>query len=164
MALTPQQETVLANAIKTSIDPTVQAAYAIRDDVTLTNWANAASTFWVWKTRVTQDEIMQNGFDWVQVDNLSVGKARIWEWLFINSDRSINPSKPNVRAGIAECWKGNAAFLAVQAVVLGHCKRFASNVERIFVVGSGLEATPGDLTYVGPVSNTELSIALNKNP
>lgn len=164
MALTTQQETTLATAIKNSSDPIVQAAYAIRDDVTLHNWANSNSTFYVWKTRVTQDEIMQNGFDWVQVDNLSVGKARIWEWLFLNQDRSINPSKANVRAGIAECWKGTAAFLAVQAVVLGHCKRFASNVERLFTTGTGSEATPGDLTYVGPVGLTELSVALNRNP
>lgn len=164
MALTSAQETIIADAIKTSLDPTVQLAYQQRNDVALHAWANSNSTFWVWKTRVTQDEIMQNGFDWVQVDNLSVGKARIWEWLFLNSERSINPSKPNVRAGIAECWKGNAAFLAVQAVVLGHCKRFASNVERLFCAGTGLETTPGDLTYVGPVGLTELSVALNKNP
>ena len=65
---------------------------------------------------------MQNGFDWVEVDNLTVGKARIWEWLFDNATTTINPSKANVRAGIAECWKGTAAKLAVQAAVLAHCK------------------------------------------
>ena len=52
----------------------------------------AAPSFIVWKTSVTQDEIMQNGFDWVQVDNLTVGKARIWEWMFDNQGATINSS------------------------------------------------------------------------
>ena len=60
-----------------------------------------ASPQWiVWRTSVSQDEVMQNGFDWTRVDNLSVGKARIWEWLFNNQSRAFNPSKINVRAGI----------------------------------------------------------------
>jgi hypothetical protein len=105
--------------------------------------------FIVWRTTVTQDEIMQNGFDWVRVDNLSVGKGRIWEWLFENQARSINPSKTNVRAGIAECWKGTAADLAVQAAVLGHCKRSANHVEKLFATGAGTDATPATMTIEG---------------
>ena len=39
-----------------------------------------ASPAWtVWRTSVTWDEIMLNGMDWARVDNLSVGKARIWD-------------------------------------------------------------------------------------
>lgn len=164
MALTPEQATLLATTIKTSVNPTVIAAYAIRDDVTLTNWANANSAGWVWRTSVAKDEIMQNGFDWIMVDNLSVGKARIWDWLFDNPSRAINPSKPNVRAGIIECWKGSAAMLAVQAAVFAHCKKLCSNAENIFAQGLKTEVTPGDLVYVGPVGLTELSVALNQNP
>lgn len=115
----------------------------------------------VWKTIVTQDEIMQNGFDWVQVDNLTAGKARIWDWLFNNQQRVINPSKPNVRGGIAECWKGTAALLAVQAVVLGHCKRNASRIESLYSTGTGTAETPASLVFVGPLNEQDVTRALS---
>jgi len=122
---------------------------------------DAAPTFYVWKTSVSQDEIMQNGFDWVRVDNLSVGKARIWEWLFLNADRSINPSKTNVRAGISECWRGTAADVSVRHAVLQHCQRPASRFEKVFATGSGTSTTdqgvgPAALVVVGPLQWQEL--------
>lgn len=105
----------------------------------------ASPAFTVWRTSVRQDEITQNGFDWVRVDNLSVGKARIWEWMFGNTARSFNPTKDNVRAGIAECWKGTAADLAVQAAVLAHCKRSANGYEKVFAAGTGTVQAPAVL-------------------
>lgn len=42
----------------------------------------ASPAFVVWKTRVALDEITSNGFTWTLVDALSVGNARIWEWMF----------------------------------------------------------------------------------
>lgn len=117
---------------------------------------DSPETFIVWKTSVSQDEIMMNGFDWVQVDNLSVGKARIWEWLFNNEQRVMNPSKLNVRAGIAECWKGTAAMLAVQAVVLGHCKRQATVIEKLLATGTGTDASPATMSYESPISYQEV--------
>ena len=118
--------------------------------------ATASPNYTVWKTTVTQDEIMQNGFDWVQVDNLTVGKARIWEWLFDNQNASINPSKANVRAGIDEAWKGTAAMLAVRAAIYVHCKRFASVFEKLFATGVGSDANPALMTVEGPLSWNEL--------
>jgi hypothetical protein len=118
--------------------------------------APASPAYTVWRTTVSQDEIMQNGFDWVRVDNLSVGKARIWEWLFYNSSRAIDPSKSNVRAGIAECWKGTTADLAVQAVVLGHCKRSANRLEALFATGAGSVADPATMVVQGEVSYNEV--------
>ena len=119
----------------------------------------AAPAFIVWRTRVSQDEIMQNGFDWVRVDNLSVGKARIWDWLFSNSVRAINPSKVNVRAGIAECWKGTAADLAVQAAVLAHCKREATIVERVLATGTGSDAAPATMSFEGAIGYADVQAA-----
>lgn len=119
----------------------------------------AVPDFIVWRSNVTQDEIMQNGFDWVRVDNLSVGKARIWEWLFANEQRSINPSKANVRAGIAEVWKGTAADLAVQAVVLGHCKRAASRAEKVLATGTGSDASPANLGFEGVLAYQDVEAA-----
>lgn len=122
----------------------------------LADWLNttASPTFVVWKTKVTRAEIMQNGFDWVRVDNLSVGKARIWEWMF--QDGPINAAKDNVRLGIDEAWKGTAADLAVRAAVYVHCKRSASRFERVFATGTGSDAVPATMAVEGPIDYTEL--------
>lgn len=129
--------------------------YAIAEQLRIT----ASPQFIVWRSAVQQDEIMQNGFDWVRVDNLSVGKARIWEWLFSNESKSMNPSKINVRAGVDECWKGTAADLAVRAAVYTHCKRDASVIEKLFAVGEGTDASPATMAFEGDISYQEVGAA-----
>lgn len=117
----------------------------------------ASPDFIVWRTQVSQDEIMQNGFDWVRVDNLSVGKARIWEWMFGNDAKSINPAKSNVRAGIDEVWKGVQADLNVRAAVYVHCKRVASRVEKLLSTGTGTDADPATMGYEGTITHSDVS-------
>lgn len=160
--LTPAQKATLSAHITASgdlnvIPNTLDGAYEIATLLGLP----AAPTFIVWKSSVTQDEIMQNGFDWLRVDNLSVGKARIWEWMFNNAERAINPSKANVRAGIEETWKGTAPDLAVRAAVYVHCKRLATRVEKVFATGTGSDAEPATLTHEGPVSYQDVFDARN---
>lgn len=159
--MTPEQLATL-KAVLLADQALAQYIIDYRDDL-VRDYYNAASdpAFVVWRTSVTQDEIMQNGFDWVRVDNLSVGKARIWEWLFDNGSTSINPSKANVRAGIDEVWKGTAADLAVRAAVYVHCKRTANRVERIFATGVGSDAVPGLLTFEGEITTSDVSAMLS---
>lgn len=159
--MTPAQLSTLRTAIFASGDQALIDAANTRNDTELARLLNLPSTFVVWRDRVTQDEIMQNGFDWVRVDNLSIGKARIWEWLFDNQDNSINPSKENVRAGINECWKGTAADLAVRAAVYVHCKKFATVAERFLATGTGSDASPGLLTFSGTVSINDIGAMMN---
>lgn len=121
----------------------------------------AAPEFIVWRTSVSQDEIMQNGFQWVEVDGLSVGKARIWEWLFANGDAAINPSKVNVRDGIIEVWKGTAAKLAVQAAVFAHCKRPATRLEKLLATGTGTTESPASMGYEGDINYQDVQQARN---
>ena len=153
--LTTEQSAVLKAAI--SADPTASAFALVGDDIALAEWLNAPTPFIVWRTDVHQDEIMQNGFDWVQVDNLTVGKARIWEWLFANDKRVINAAKANVRAGIAECWKGTAAMLAVRDAVYAHCMRAATKAESLLATGTGTTAIPGTMTFEGNIHFSEAS-------
>lgn len=158
--LTTGQLQTLKAAILAETNTTFVALRAANDETGMADWLNAASTFIVWRTSVTQDEIMQNGFDWTRVDNLSVGKARIWEWMFNNEARAINPSKSNVRAGIESVWVGTAADLAVRASVYAHCKRAASRAERVFATGTGTDASPGLLGWEGYVTAQTVSDAL----
>ena len=130
------------------------------DDEALAAYFNAdTSTFIVWRTSVTKEELTANdAFAWDRVDNLSVGKARIWDAMFDNSSRSINPSKANVRAGIAAAWVGTAADLAVRAAVLAQCQRSATRAEKILATGTGTAATPALLTFEGAISVVEASL------
>ena len=101
--------------------------------------ATASPAFKVYRTSVPMSEIMLNGFDWTRVDNLSVGKARIWDWM-VNADpiaHTIDPSKPNIRAGINAVWVGTAPDLAVRAAVYLHCARDASVGEKLLASGAG---------------------------
>lgn len=159
--LTPAQRTLLvaavaADPVLAALPPSTDNAYAIADAFNLP----ASPAFIVWKTKVAKDEIMQNGFDWVQVDNLSVGKARIWDWLFDNTNKSINPSKPNVRAGIDECWKGTAAMLAVRAAVYVHCKESATRSQKLFATGTGSDAQPATMGKEEDLTFNDVLLAL----
>lgn len=151
MALTFEQKQVFAADLQANQNADVLAWIAQNSVGLIADWYNTPTdpAHIVWKTIVQLEEITSNGFNWVRVDNLSVGKARIWEWMFGSEDNSINPSKPNIRAGIAEVWKGTAADLAVQATVLNHCKRPATRVEKLFAVGVGTSAEPALLTFEG---------------
>lgn len=160
--LTPAQATTLAAALRAETNQTVIDALAIRNDNGLTDWCNATTSYIVWRTSVPLEEIMRNGMDWTRVDNLSVGKARIWDWL--SRLGTINPSQVNVRAGIDATWVGTAADLAVRAAVYTHCKRAATWAEKRFASGTGSDAVPGTLTFDGTLQQSDVSAALNENP
>lgn len=154
--LTPEQKTTLVAAIQADI--TANAFYTNGDLTGLADYLNAAATpaYIVWRTAVSQPEIMLNGFDWTRVDNLSVGKARIWEWMFDNPQNAINPSKVNIRAGIDATWVGTQADLSVRAAVYVHCKRPASRFEQLFATGTGTDAVPATMTLEGPLATGDL--------
>ena len=160
--LTPDQLTTLRAAVLA--DQTASAFFADAGDAAgLQRHLNSASTFIVWRASVTQDEIMQNGFDWTRVDNLSIGLARVWEWLFANESKSIDPRKANVRAGIEAVWKGTAADLAVRAAVYAHCKRPATVAERMLAAGVGTYANPGLAAFEGDISALDAAMLIYKD-
>ena len=118
----------------------------------------AAPEWVVWKTAVDPTEIMTNGMDWTRVDNLSVGKARIWDWM--TRLGTFNAAKANIRAGIDATWVGTAADLAVRAMVYTHCKRAASRGEKIMSAGVGSMASPATMGYEGTLTYQDVEAAL----
>lgn len=137
---------ILADPVLSAFPMNSDGSYAIAD---LLN-KPAEPAFIVWKTDVSIDEIMRNGMDWARVDNLSVGKARIWDWL--GRLGVINASKTNVRAGIDAAWVGTAADLAVRAAIYTHCKRSATVLEKLFATGAGSDASPATMVIEGAIS------------
>lgn len=115
--------------------------------------------FIVWRPDVSVFEIETGaGFDWTQVDNLTVGKDRIWQRMTARD--YIDASKPNVQAGIAEAWRGTVPMLAVQTYIFGVCKRNATVIEKLFSVGTGTTLSPAVMVHVGPVYYTEITQAM----
>ena len=162
MALTTEQLAVFQASLLAETDPDLVFRRDSGQAGRVAEWYNEprVPSLVVWKTSLQLEEITSNGFDWVRVDNLSVGKARIWEWMFGSEDKSINPSKPNIRAGIAEVWKGTAADLAVQATVLKHCKRPATRIQALFAVGTGTMEAPATMVFTEQLSEPDVMRAL----
>jgi len=106
----------------------------------------ATPTFYVWRGEAAVNEIMQNGFDWVRVDNLSVGKSRIWDWM--TRVGTIHPSQANVRAGVLACFSA-AGDAAMRSAIFGHFQRPATRAEKLFATGTG---TSSNDQAVGPAT------------
>lgn len=105
---------------------TETAAAALLNTITI-------PSYFVWMSKVTRPDVQAAaGFDWTRIDNLSVGKARIWDWMF-NSVDSMHPWRGNYRTGINAVWLGTQADLDVRAAVIGACQRTVTNLEKLFV-------------------------------
>jgi len=158
--LTPEQLAALkadiaADPAFASVPHNSDGAYGIAAAYSL----DAAPTFTVWKTSVDPGEIMRNGMDWTRVDNLSVGKSRIWEWM--TKLGTFDASKINIRAGIDATWVGTTADLAVRAMVYEHCKRSATRAEKLFATGTGSDASPAVMGYEGSLQYQDVLAAWN---
>ena len=162
MALTSDQAATFKTALFAETDTTLVSLRTNGQTTLIRDWYNAPDPlgYIIWRNSVTMDEIMQNGMDWTRVDNLSVGKARIWEWLFNNQQRSCNPSKQNVRDGIDATWVGTAADLAVRAAVYVHCKKTASRIDKLFATGTGTTLSPSVGLNI-TLSEQDVIMALN---
>lgn len=127
--------------------------------------AVASPNYYVFKTSVTIEEIMANGFDWTRVDNASVGQARIWEWL--TQLGTINPSKTAILKGIGEAWKGNATQAQIdhRRAILAHCSRPAKVWEKLFCEASAdwNVGSNGDKTGVRGASTNPDTCGLDAN-
>ena len=159
MQLTTAQQTTLRNFVLAdpvfSVQPqTNSGALFIAEALN----QPASPEFTIWKTSVSVDEIMRNGMDWARVDNLSVGKARIWDWM--SRLGSFDSSKPNIRAGIDATWVGSAPDLAVRASVYTHCKRAANGIEKLLATGTGSNAVPAVASAEGTLSYLDVVQAM----
>ncbi len=163
MLTAPQQQTLKTfmantpalNAYPNTLDGAFEIAAAIN--------TKATPDFYVWRTSVAVDEIMQNGFDWTRVDNLTVGKARIMEWMMLTG--RLNLSQANVRAGVLACFS-TAGDLANRNAVFGHCQRTATVAEKLFATGAGTSTTdqgvgPATMSIEGAISPQDVYDARN---
>jgi hypothetical protein len=156
MSLTDAQYTTLANHIRANTDPDVVAALAIRNDTELARIYNLDSATDVWKPEVTPEEYRAN-MVWTEVDQLTAGASRIWEWITSNMTLPFDASDVNVRQGLTDVFGQNTT---TRTQLLAVSKRFASVYEGIFATGTGTK----NLEVVGPVTIKIIGKALNSNP
>lgn len=162
MALTPAQQTTLANAIKASTDPVVQTAYQIGDAVTLANWVNSASTTVVWKSFVPKAQVGK-AFVATAIAAITAGNNDKLSSYALWNPEGVDPSRADTRAFFDDIFSVTAGA-STRAALLALWKRFATQAERLFVTGTGTDQTPALLGWEGTLSVTEVSVALNNNP
>lgn len=163
--LTPAQLLTLKAAI--IADATLNAKPMNGDgyfDIAVAMNVPATPAFKVWKTSVATDEIMRNGFDWTRVDNLTVGKARIMEWMM--NTGIINPSQTNVRAGVEACFSVEVADGPNRQAIYDHSVRDATRAEKLFATGTGAVPTnhgvgPATMVASGLLTASEVEAARN---
>lgn len=160
MALNEAQRVTLAADIRGSTDPEVIAALAIRNDTELTRLYNEDSSFIVWRSTVGVEEY-RDALDWTEVDNLTTGKARIWDWVTGQMTLTLETGKANVRAGLANCWAVNST---TRPNLLAIADRPATLAESLYATGTGSTVDQGDLTFEGRITTTDVGRALNENP
>ena len=147
-------------AIKADVlaDPTLSAYWTAGNPAAIAAAYNVEATpnFFVWKTSVSPEEYIEATV-WTEVDALTVGKARIWEWVTKGQTAAINPSKVNVRQGLADCWASNTT---TRTNLLAAGKRLANKVEKLLATGTGTEGTPATLTFEGQIQWPDINAAM----
>ncbi len=134
-------------------DPIATALANAADDVGLAAWLNTGdATYTVWRTDVTIDEC-NAVIVWTEVDGLTAGKARIWEWM--KSLAVLNASRANIRQGILDAF---ASATATRTALTALAKRLASRAEKALASGTGTNASPATLTWEGQITYADASL------
>jgi hypothetical protein len=150
MDLTPAQRATLKTAIQA--EPSLATALAQGNDVAVADWLNAATTFVVWRSEVTPRELME-AFVWAEVDALTPGKARIFDWM--SRLPSIDAGVARFRNGLSDCFgSASATYVAILPVL----KRTATRAESLLSNGTGSDTSPARLRAEGSVSPSDASL------
>jgi len=130
------QTWLLANATTLNDQEAADALNAIKSPAYL-----------VYRRFVPMAEIMGNGWDWQRVDNLSQGKARIWDWMKETYAEGgvfgLDFANTECRVGVNTVWVGTQADLNVRNSVYGHSYKSASVAEHLFSTGAGIAPVNG---------------------
>lgn len=142
----------LATAVTNLDDPSIVAAYN----------ATASPNFWVFKTSVPPSEYKgAGGLVWTEVDALSVGKARIFEWMTGNLTLPVNAADANQRQGIADAFAGATTTLANLGVLR---RRLATRFEKLLATGTGSTGSPATMAVEGLLTTRDIAHALRNAP
>ena len=125
----------------------------------------AVPDFWVWKSRVTQEEsvgvvsVDGTSWSWTAYISRSQGERDGWREMFADTG-AINPSYPNVRQGLADIFSG-AGGAAQRTHLLAVSRRKATRVEKLLATGTGSTASLATMGFEGNLSYQDVQDARN---
>jgi hypothetical protein len=90
-----------------------------------------------------------------EIDALTNGKARIWEWMRLSE--TLNCGITNIRQGLNDAF---ASANNTKAAVLAVIKRDAKRGEKLFATGTGSDASPATLVFVGDITDVDVEKAM----
>jgi hypothetical protein len=126
----------------------------------LASTAPTNAAYWVWRTSVPPQEYTgTGGVVWTEVDTMTAGDARIFEWMTGALLRPLNPSDTGQRQGIADAFGPGTA---TRANLLAMAKREARRVEQLYArdLAAGTNAAPDTMDFEGTVGVPDISRAL----
>jgi|SRR5687768_12241014 len=164
--LQPSQLSVLKAAIAAETDATFVELRTAGAAGAMAEWYNQDhATFIVWKTRLTEHDIVDltssTGTTWSWTAYIARSQAERDAWARIfNGTFTINPSIQQVRSGIADIFSGPSGTAQI-AHLLAMAKRPAKRGEKLFATGTGTSASPGLLTFEGDITVEDIVYAVN---
>lgn len=129
--------------------------------------ALASPAFWVWRTRVTKDELVGSTsvdgttFAWTGAGFItrSQGERDAFSAIF-DSTGAVNPSLPSVRQAFLDIFSGGTAPAPANRTHLTTvARRTATRLEKLFATGTGSTASPAVLAVEGTVSANDIEAA-----
>lgn len=169
--LTPAQLTTLKNDIAANADTkdipkTSDGAFQVAAIYNVT----ATPDFWVWRTFVTKDELVNSTsvdattFNWTGTGFItrSQGERDAWRELF-GSTGAVNASLPQVRQAFADIFSGGTAPApANRTHLLTVARRKCTRIERLYAGGTGSTASPGTMVVEGELFYQDVLAAWNQ--
>ena len=108
----------------------------------------AVPAWYVWKTSVLTEKCKEV-MDWVEFIGLGVGERDGWKFMLSNG--KIDPSKINVRQGIADIFSGPQG-VENRTALIAIAKRLANRIEKLLSIGTGSEMVPATMTHEGSIN------------
>ena len=161
MALTPAQNTTLKNAING--DPTLSAyPNTPEGNTNMCNQQlnlNAVPNYVVWRTNVS---ILETGqaFDGTEWADMTAGNISRLDDVALWLAAGYDAGKDDVREMFDDIWSGAGGVLT-RPKLLALWKRAALLGEKILAVGTGTDAVPAKMSYVGNLSEPDVTGARN---
>lgn len=150
-AITPQQAITLKATC--TADPTCLGLMQTADDVGMAAWFNTTdAAYIVWRSDVTTTEA-RKVMVWTEIDALTAGKARIWEWM--REGGMLDARDANIRQGLSDAF---SAATATRTALTALAKRSATRAEKALASGAGTTASPSIMTFVGSITYADASL------
>ena len=156
MNLTIAQQQALATALRAETDAGTVAALAIRNDVALTEWCNAASAQDAWNPALTS-RLLFEASDVAKFDSLTAGKRDSWRMML--DFAPIDFARNKMRKAVVDVWGATDSVAVLQA-----CVRKATNGEKYLGGTATTEntVTAWKLKVSGTFAINDISDALNR--